>query len=89
MPQSPGSVPCTLLRVPNGTGLRFVNLYIEWENCPEKLFFMEELLSKLAAFVDECENQIKIKHIKKLHKKLYALKESEGIVFVHGTGKKI
>lgn len=66
MPQSPGSVPCTLLRVPNGPWLRFVNLYIEWENCPEKPFFME-----------------------KLHKKLYALKESERIVFVHGTGKKI
>lgn len=59
---------------------------------------MEKLLSKLAAFVEECENlyglkliyqnQVKIKHIKKLRKKLYALKESEGIVFVHGTGKR-
>ena len=59
---------------------------------------LAKLLEKLAAFVAECEesygfriiynNQVKMKHVKKLRKKLYALKESEGIVFVHGTGKR-
>jgi hypothetical protein len=48
---------------------------------------------KLADFVAECEqlydikivygNTIKIKHVKRLHKKLYALKEHENVVFVH------
>lgn len=57
-----------------------------------------KLLEKLAAFVEECDaaydikivyqNQVKMKHIKKLRKKLYALKESEGIEFVHGIGKR-
>lgn len=59
---------------------------------------MEKLLDKLAAFVGECEtlyglkitykNQVKMKHVKKLRKKLYALKEAEGIEFVHGKGKR-
>lgn len=59
---------------------------------------LEKLLIKLAAFVKECEelyaikvvytNQVKMKHLKKLRKKLYSLKESEGIVFVHGTGRR-
>ena len=58
----------------------------------------EKLLIKLADFVAECEqfynikivygNAVKIKHVKKLRKKLYALKESENIVFVHGIGKR-
>lgn len=57
-----------------------------------------KLLIKLADFVSECEqlyglrivcgNTIKISHVKKLRKKLYALKESENAVFVHGTGKR-
>ena len=57
-----------------------------------------KLLQKLADFVAECEllydikivygNTIKIKHAKKLRKKLYALKETENIVFVHGIGKR-
>lgn len=57
-----------------------------------------KLLIKLADFVAECEqlydlkivygSTIKIKHVKKLRKKLYALKESENISFVHGIGKK-
>lgn len=29
-----------------------------------------------------------MKHVKKLRKKLYALKESENVFFVHGTGKR-
>lgn len=59
---------------------------------------MEKLLQKLADFVGECEelyglklihhNQVKMKHVKKLRKKLYALKASEKLVFVHGTGKR-
>lgn len=59
---------------------------------------LEKLLGKLAAFVESCEElygirlvyqgQVKMKHVKKLRKKLYALKESEGIGFVHGTGKR-
>ena len=58
----------------------------------------EKLLVKLADFVAECEqlydikivygNAIKMKHVKKLRKKLYALKESENVVFVHGIGKR-
>ncbi len=33
-------------------------------------------------------NTIKISHVKKLRKKLYALRQSENVVFVHGTGKR-
>ena len=57
-----------------------------------------KLLQKLADFVAECEllydikivygNTIKIRHVKKLRKKLYALKETENIVFVHGIEKR-
>ena len=57
-----------------------------------------KLLIKLADFVAECEqlydlkivhgNTIKMKHVKKLRKKLYALKQSENVVFVHGAGKR-
>ena len=57
-----------------------------------------KLLIKLADFVAECEqlydikivygNVIKIKHLKRLRKKLYALKNTGNITFVHGTGKR-
>ena len=57
-----------------------------------------KLLIKLADFVAECEqlydlkivygDTVKIKHVKKLCKKLYALKQSENVVFVHGIGKR-
>lgn len=57
-----------------------------------------KLLAKLADFVAECEelygirliyqNQVKMKHVKKLRKKLYAIKQEEKIQFVHGSGKK-
>lgn len=57
-----------------------------------------KLLIKLADFVAECEQMydlkivygdtVKIKHVKKLRKKLYALKQSENVVFVHGIGKR-
>jgi len=59
---------------------------------------LEKLLVKLADFVAECEelygiklvyqNQVKMKHIKKLRKKLYALKQEGNIEFVHGCGKR-
>ena len=59
---------------------------------------LERLLSKLADFVAECEelygikivyeNKVKIKHVKKLRKKLYALKQEENVGFVHGRGKR-
>ena len=58
----------------------------------------KKLLVKLADFIAECEqlydikivygNTIKMKHVKKLRKKLYALKESENVVFVHCIGKR-
>ena len=57
-----------------------------------------KLLIKLADFVAECEqlydlkivygDTVKIKHVKKLRKKLYAFKQSENVVFVHGIGKR-
>ena len=31
---------------------------------------------------------VKMKHVKRLRKKLYALKQEENIVFVHGIGKR-
>ncbi|SMC19656.1 hypothetical protein SAMN02745134_00894 [Clostridium acidisoli DSM 12555] len=34
------------------------------------------------------ENVVKMKHIKKLRKKLYALKQKENIEFVYGCGKR-
>jgi hypothetical protein len=59
---------------------------------------LEKLLIKLADFVAECEEmygiklvykeQVKVNHVKKLRKKLYALKEEEKIDFVHGCGKR-
>jgi transposase len=59
---------------------------------------LEKLLIKLADFVAECEemyglklvyeNIVKIKHVKKLRKKLYALKQKEDIEFVNGCGKR-
>ena len=57
-----------------------------------------KLLIKLADFVAECEqlyglkivygDTVKMKHVKKLRKKLYVLKQSENVIFVHGTGKR-
>ncbi len=58
----------------------------------------EKLLMKIADFIDECEqlygikivhgDTVKMKHVKRLRKKLYALKREENIVFVHGIGKR-
>lgn len=54
--------------------------------------------TKIANLIAECEqlyaikivygNTVKMKHVKKFRKKLYALKQSENITFVHGTGKR-
>lgn len=59
---------------------------------------MRKLLDKLAALVEGCEElygikvvykgQVRMKHVKQLRKKLYALKEAEGIEFVHGAGSR-
>ncbi|WP_418223233.1 IS1182 family transposase [Clostridium isatidis] len=59
---------------------------------------MAKLLIKLADLVKESEelygikliykDKVEIKHVKKLRKKLYELKKSEGIEFVHGCGKR-
>lgn len=67
-----------------------------WKNSVTKN--QAKLLSKLAGFVSECEelygikviyqNQVRMRHVKKLRKKLYALKEEEGAAFVHGSGKR-
>ena len=57
-----------------------------------------KLLVKLVDFVAECEqlyglkivygDTVTMKHVKKLRKKLYALRQSENVVFVHGIGKR-
>jgi transposase len=59
---------------------------------------MEKLLIKIADLVKECEelydikvvyrNTVQMKHVKKLRKRLYELKKSEEIEFVHGCGKR-
>ena len=58
----------------------------------------EKLLIKIADLIAECEqlygiqivygDTVKMKHVKRLRKKLYALKQEENIVFVHGIGKR-
>ena len=58
----------------------------------------EKVLLKLADLIAECEqlyeikivygNVVKMRHVKKLRKKLYALKQKEQVQFVHGTGKR-
>ena len=57
-----------------------------------------KLLIKIADLIAECEqlygiqivhgDTVKMKHVKRLRKKLYALKQDENIVFVHGIGKR-
>ena len=58
----------------------------------------EKLLIKIAAFLAEYEqlygiqivygDTVKMKHVKRLRKKLYALKQEENIEFVHGIGRR-
>ena len=57
-----------------------------------------KLLIKIVDLIAECEqlygiqivhgDTVKMKHVKRLRKKLYALKQDENIVFVHGIGKR-
>ncbi|MEX0132172.1 IS1182 family transposase [Clostridium butyricum] len=59
---------------------------------------MAKLLDKIAALVQECEelygikliykNTVQMKHVKKLRKRLYAIKKSESIDFVHVCGRR-
>ena len=59
---------------------------------------LSKLLIKIADLVKECEElygikliykgKVQMKHVKKLRKKLYELKNLEGIEFVHGCGKR-
>lgn len=58
---------------------------------------LAKLQAKIVALVGECEDlygirvvhdgKVSLHKMKKLRKKLYALKEEEGITFVHGIGK--
>ena len=67
-----------------------------WEKAVTKK--QEKLLIKIAALITECEqlygiqivhgDAVKMKHVKRLRKKLYALKQEENIEFVHGIGKR-
>lgn len=75
----------------------FANKYtFVWKRSVTKR--MAKLGESLSAFVQACEdlygikvaytNEVKIYHLKKLRKKLYAIKAAEGVTFVHGSGKR-
>lgn len=59
---------------------------------------LQKLLDKAAAFVESCEElyglsvtfrkQVQVRTLKKLRKRLYAVKLSENVEFVHGRGKR-
>jgi len=59
---------------------------------------LAKLQTKIVTLVEECEDlygirvvfdgKVSLHKMKKLRKKLYALKEEEGIIFVHGIGKR-
>lgn len=59
---------------------------------------LAKLQTKIVALVEECEElygirvvhdgKVSLHKMKKLRKKLHALKEEEGIIFVHGIGKR-
>lgn len=59
---------------------------------------MSKRFDKIAAFFRECEicyglkpvwqGKVKLKHLKKLRRKLYAIREEEGIEFVYGKGQR-
>ena len=59
---------------------------------------MVKLFGKISDFVEECENtygikivytgEISLHTLKRMRKKLFKIKEEEGIEFVHGAGKK-
>src|SRR3712207_5586602 len=88
----------TLFRSIDGTKIEAcANKYtFVWKKAVSKN--LQKLLSKLADLVAKCEelygikliyeNKVKIKHVKKLRKQLYSLKQKENIQFVHGCGKR-
>ena len=57
-----------------------------------------KLFDKILVFVEECENlygfriayngKVSLHTLKRLRKKLYRIRQEEGIVFVHGTGRR-
>ena len=59
---------------------------------------LARLLENIAVLVQSCEeeygikiiygNEVHLKHVKRLRRKLYALKKQEKVVFVHGIGKR-
>lgn len=60
---------------------------------------LQRLCQKIAVFVEECEilygirfifngKKFGLRTLKKIRKRLYKIKEEEGIVFVHGIGKR-
>lgn len=59
---------------------------------------MAKRFEKIASFFHECEicyglrplwqGKVKLKHLKRLRRRLYAIKAEEGIEFVHGSGKR-
>ena len=59
---------------------------------------LARLLENIAALVQSCEeeygikiiygNEVHLKHVKRLRKKLYGIKKQEKVVFVHGIGKR-
>lgn len=59
---------------------------------------LARLLENIAGLVQSCEeeygikiiygNEVHLKHVKRLRRKLYALKKQEKVVFVHGIGKR-
>ena len=52
----------------------------------------EKILADMSNFLYDIKvsykNTVQMKHVKKLRKKLYSLKKSEGVEFVHGCGKR-
>ena len=58
----------------------------------------EKLFNKIPALVEECEKHyglrivhngnVSLRTLKRLRKKLYRIRQEEGIVFVHGTGRR-
>lgn len=68
----------------HATFARFRSLH--FAPCAEKI--LAEMTNFLYDIKVSYKNAVQMKHVKKLRKKLYALKKSEGIEFVHGCGKR-
>lgn len=68
----------------HATFARFRSLH--FAPCGEKI--LAEMSNFLYDIKVSCKNAVQMKHVKKLRKKLYSLKKSEGVEFVHGCGKR-